>query len=66
VTPANEIERAAADWLAQIAPGQLSSEKLAEFEEWLANPDHEVAVARLLVAELDAEFFGETRQADRS
>lgn len=53
----NDIERAASNWLDQIDKGELSPEKVAEFDAWLANPLHEVAVARLLVAMLDAQLF---------
>jgi ferric-dicitrate binding protein FerR (iron transport regulator) len=56
----NEMERAAAEWLALIAAGPLPPERLAAFEEWLADPRHEMAVARLIIAELDAEFLGGT------
>jgi ferric-dicitrate binding protein FerR (iron transport regulator) len=62
VATENDIERAAAIWLDQIASSHLSSERRAEFEQWLADPRHEVALARLIIAELDAELFGNPSQ----
>jgi hypothetical protein len=53
----SDIEREAARWLAQIAQGNLSPEKLAEFDQWLEKPEHEGAVARLLFVQLDAELL---------
>lgn len=55
----HDIERAASVWLVQMDQGDLSPEKLAEFDRWLANPLHEAAVARRLFAMLDAQFFGD-------
>jgi ferric-dicitrate binding protein FerR (iron transport regulator) len=54
----NDVERAAARWLAQLGQRNLSSEKLAEFDAWLEDPEHEVAIARLIIAQLDAEVSG--------
>jgi hypothetical protein len=51
----NDFERAAATWLAQIAATPLSAERLAEFEEWLAHPQHELVIARLIIDALDAD-----------
>jgi hypothetical protein len=57
----HDIERLASNWLHQIETRELSTEQLAEFDAWLSNPSHEIAVAQLLIAILDAKFFAEDR-----
>lgn len=51
-----DIERAASGWLAQIGRGELTRGWRAEFDLWLADSRHELAVARLIVSALDTEL----------